>query len=230
IGRNQLSGIKGCVLSQVSPDLSKDTEATYKEAKSIIAAYEDIEVDRSKVIIKLATTWETMQAAKLLAAENIKTLGTVVHTLEQAILAAEAGCVAISPYVDDLSVNLDPSSYVKFPVEENYGVNLAIKIHKYYKAHGIKTIICVAATIGINSVLALSGVDEITLPVPCLNKILNTPLPDNIKLPALKKTYTVEEAGEKVSYWNDEDGYKAAVAANPIAVDRIEFACSTFSA
>ncbi|KAG7828632.1 hypothetical protein KL920_003128 [Ogataea angusta] len=228
-GRNQLKGLKGCVLSQITPEHLYDEEATYSGVKKLIEAYEDIGVDRSKVIVKLGTSYETMQAAKRLFNEDkIQILGTMIHSLEQAILAAEADCVAISPYVDDLSYNVDPSSYKDEPLDKHYGYNLAVAIHKYYRAYQIKTVNCVAAQIGITPTLALAGVDEMTLPPPTLNKILNSPLPADYKGPVLKQTYTPEEAGAELSFINDKEKFYSLLNSNATALKRINGARDVF--
>ncbi|KAH3663538.1 hypothetical protein OGAPHI_004939 [Ogataea philodendri] len=228
-GRNQLKGLKGCVLSQVSPEDYQDAEKTYVAAKKIIDAYEDLGVDRSKVIIKIGVSWESMQAAKkLFNQDKIQILGTMIHSMEQAILAAEADCVAISAYVDELDYNLDPSSYKDVPLSEHYGYNLSVDIHKYYRAYDIKTVNCVAAQIGIFPTLALAGVDEMTLPPVTLTKILNTPLPADYKGPQLKQKYTPEEAGPKESYFSDKDTFYKKLNANATALKRINGARNTF--
>ncbi|GMM36768.1 hypothetical protein DASC09_040930 [Saccharomycopsis crataegensis] len=229
-GSLQSKGIKNCVLSQINPDLANDTEAIVKYATAIINAYAVVGVDKSKVIIKLPITWESMQAAKQLTASGIQCLGTVCHTLEQAVLAAEAGCVAISPYVDDLGVNIDPSSYVVKPLEENYGYQMTKQVHMYYRAYGIKTINCIAATIGLDVILALSGVDEMTIPVVALYKMINTSVPEGVVTPGLKKTYTKEEAGPELSFINGgADAYNKAFESNKIGVERYHLAINTFS-
>lgn len=228
-GRNQLTGIKGRILSQVLPSYAYKTDEVYKDAMRIISAYEKIGIDRSKLYIKIPVTWESMQAAKKLKAEeNVDCLGTVVHSLEQAIIAAEANCAVISPYVDDLETNLDPSTYVRGPLEANYGYNETVKIHKYYKAHNVKTIICVAATIGIDVIMGLSGIDEITVPVVALHKMLNFPVPSDVTVPNLKSSYSTEEAEKVETYIDDREKYYASLNTNPTAQKRIKFACDTF--
>lgn len=230
-GSLQLPGLKKCVLSQVLPSLVTDTEATYKYGKSIIEAYERLGVDKTKVIIKIPITWEGMQAARKLTLEGIQCLGTVCHSLEQAVLAAEAGCVAISPYVDELSQNVDPSTYVPKPLDQNYGYLMTKKVHMYYRAHGIKTVNCIAATMGLDVILALSGVDEMTVPVPALNKMVSNKVPEGVTLPGLKETYTKEEAGPEISFINGGKGnYEETLAKNPEAVKRIQQAIAVFMA
>ncbi|CUM50832.1 unnamed protein product [Debaryomyces tyrocola] len=228
-GALQSSGIKGCVLSQVDPNLANDTDGIVRYATAIINAYAAVGIDKNKVIIKIPISWNAMQAAKRLTAAGVQCLGTICHSLEQAVLAAEAGCVAISPYVDDLTVNMDPASYVRGPLEENYGYQITKKIHIYYRAYDIKTVICIAATIGLDVILALSGVDEMTVPVVALHKMLNNSVPEGVIVPGLKKTYTKEEAGPRLSFINgDAETFNKTYENNAVAVERYNFALDTF--
>ncbi|GME99001.1 unnamed protein product [Ambrosiozyma monospora] len=228
-GKNQLKNIHGKVLSQVRTTLIYDTDGIVDYGKRIIAAYEEVGVDRTKVIVKIPVTWEAMQAVPILKKENISCLGTVVQTLEQAVIAAEAGCVAISPYVDEFKYNLDPASYVKEDLSKNYGYVETVKIHKYYKAYGIKCNICIASMIGINTMLYMSGIDEMTTPILTIHKCLTTPVPKDFKFPYLKHEYTAAEAGPKLAFFNEKkEHYYDTLNKNTVGTDRINFACKFF--
>ncbi|GME83441.1 unnamed protein product [Ambrosiozyma monospora] len=228
-GKHQLQHIKGKVMSQTRPSLSYDTDATYQYAKDIIAAYEELGVSRDNVIIKIPVTWESMAAAKKLREkDNILSLGTVVHSLEQAVVAAEARCEFIAPYVDPLNENLDPLEHVKGNILESFGYKNTETIHKYYKAYGIKTIVLIAAMIGLDTMLYCSGVDEMTISPLMMNKILNMPVPKDFEFPHLKQQYTTEEAGPKLSFIDDKEGYYKAFNADKTAVERLKFANDTF--
>ncbi|QPG77010.1 hypothetical protein FOA43_004405 [Brettanomyces nanus] len=222
-GKKQLQGLKHCVMSQIRPAYADNEEKTFNYAMGIIHAYEDLGVDRSRVVIKIPVTWESMHAAyRLEHDEKVKCLGTVVHSFEQGVVAAEAGCTYIAPYVDTFSEVLDASTFSDPDPEDNYGVLLTRKLQKYYRAYGIKTEIVIAALIGYRSVLAVSGVDEMTLSPVILNKLLANKAPEGFKTPYLAKSYSTKEAGEKISLFNDKKAYYAKFNANKTAVERYE--------
>lgn len=227
-GRNQLKHLKECTLAQVRPAYAQDEEKVFDYAQKIIAAFADVGVSKSKVIIKIPVTYESMHAAKRLTAAGIQCLGTVVHSMEQAIIAAEAGCIYLSPYVDPLLEVIDPSTMQQVPADQKYGVVLTRDIQKYYRAHGIKTKVCAAAFVSANTVLEVSGVDGYTMSPSIINSILHQEAPADFK-PAIKKSYTVEEAGEAISYFSNPEGYTEAFLSNTIAVARYTGACKFFT-
>ncbi|ODV86113.1 hypothetical protein CANARDRAFT_6610 [[Candida] arabinofermentans NRRL YB-2248] len=228
-GKKQLETIPGCVLSQTIPKYSSSTELTIKDALNIIDAYKSVGVDKSRVIIKIPTTWESMQASKILLLDHgVKSLATVVHSIEQAVIAAEAGCEYVATYVDPLQENLDLSSYRPTSLDTNYGYQITVKIHKYYKAHGIKSKLMSAATAGINTIWGLSGIDEMTLPGHMIHKMLSLPVPPEYELPVLKKTYTVAEGGDLLTFINDREKYYKSFRLNTEACERLEFANRIF--
>lgn len=227
-GKGMLPLIKGCCLTQTNPYFAYDTDATVKSAEAYIKAYNNIGVPTEKVIIKLPATYEALKAAQILKTKGIKTLGTVVHSLEQAIAAAEAGCVAISPYVDELDANIDVSLLKEYDnMEDNYGWALTRDIHYYYRAHGIKCLNIAAAMISLNTTTNLAGVDEMTIPLPCLEKLVKAPAPENFT-PRLPATVSKEDAPAEQSFMNEEGKLQKAVAANKTATARISGALSTF--
>ncbi|GMG19455.1 unnamed protein product [Ambrosiozyma monospora] len=111
---------------------------------------------------------------------------------------------------------------------ESFGYQNTEAIHKYYKAHGIKTTVLIAAMIGLDTMLYCSGVDEMTISPLMMNKILNTPIPKDFEFPHLKQQYTIEEAGPKLTFIDDKEGYYKAFNKNETAVERLKFANDTF--
>ncbi|KAK9455017.1 hypothetical protein V1511DRAFT_499192 [Dipodascopsis uninucleata] len=228
LGRDMLKLIKGCCLSQTNPAFAYDTEKTVASAQGFIKAYNDLGVPTEKVIIKVPSTFQALTAATILKTKGIKTLGTMVHSLAQGIAAAEAGCVAISTYVDELAANIDTSLLKEYDdLEENYGWALTRDIHNYYRAYGIKTRNVAAAMIGVDVTVGLTGIDEMTIPLPCLEKLAGTPAPADFK-PRIPAVVDIKDAPPKDSFMNDQAKLDKAIAENKVATFRIKDAIATF--
>ena len=155
--------VPGRVSTEVDADLSFDTEATIAKARGVIAAYEARGIPRSKILIKIAATWEGIQAARVLQAEGIDTNLTLVFSLAQAIACADAGVFLISPFVGrilDWYVKAEGRTY---SAEEDPGVVSVRGIYDYYKTHGITTVVMAASFRNVGEVEALAGCDRLTI-------------------------------------------------------------------
>ncbi|KAK9334785.1 hypothetical protein V1521DRAFT_441874 [Lipomyces starkeyi] len=228
LGRDMLKIVKGCCLSQTNPAFAYDTEKTIASAEGFIKAYNKLGVPTEKVIIKVPSTFQALEAATILKTKGIKTLGTMVHSLAQGIAAAEAGCVAISTYVDELAANIDVSLLKEYDnLEDNYGWALTHDIHNYYRAYGIKTRNIAAAMIGLDVTIGLAGIDEMTIPIPCMEKLASTAAPADF-VPRLPSTVRVEDAPPEDKFMHDQAKLEAAIAGNKAATFRIADAIATF--
>lgn len=131
--------VPGYVSTEVDARLSFDTEGSVNRARRIISMYEDAGIKRDRVLIKLATTWECLQAAKILKADGIECNMTLLFSFSQAIAAAEADVKLISPFVgrilDWYKKSTGKDSY---PSAEDPGVVSVSNIYNYYKKHGYK--------------------------------------------------------------------------------------------
>ncbi|MEG2359892.1 transaldolase family protein, partial [Acinetobacter sp.] len=99
LGAEILKLIKGRVSTEVDAALSYDTEATIAKAKALLALYKQYGIDQNRILIKIASTWEGIQAAKALEAEGVHCNLTLLFGLHQAQACAEAGVTLISPFV-----------------------------------------------------------------------------------------------------------------------------------
>lgn len=158
-----LSIVPGRVSTEVDARLSFDTQATVKKARRIIALYEAQGIDRKRVLIKIASTWEGIAAAKILEQEGIACNLTLLFSLCQAIGCAEAGVTLISPFVGRIY-----DWYVKqegrdFTVENDPGVASVKHIYAYYKKFGYTTEIMGASFRNVGQILGLAGCDLLTI-------------------------------------------------------------------
>lgn len=225
LGVRMSKSIEGCALTQTSPKLFHDMEGTYQNAKDIIAEYEDLGLSRDRVIIKIPSSWECLQAGAKLKKEGIKTLGTMIFSLEQAIVAAQVGCVAISPYVNSLQVNLNKKELYHEPktITDHDGVMLSKTIQEYYWAHGVKTLNVPAGMIGIDEPIALAGVDEMTLPDVLLNGL------DQLDKSTANQNSILERPKDVVPFEPlSEEEFNSRFNGNKTAVENLNFAAKGF--
>ncbi|MGL5361559.1 MAG: transaldolase [Bosea sp. (in: a-proteobacteria)] len=155
--------VPGRVSTEVDADLSFDTAATIAKAREIIAAYAARGIGRERILIKIASTWEGIQAAKVLQAEGIDCNLTLLFALPQAAACADANAFLISPFVGrilDWHVKAGGGPYT---AETDPGVVSVRSIYAYYKAHGIKTVVMGASFRNTGEIEALAGCDRLTI-------------------------------------------------------------------
>lgn len=155
--------VPGRVSTEVDADLSFDTAATIEKARAVIAAYKERGVEKDRILIKIASTWEGLQAAKVLQGEGIDCNLTLLFALPQAVAAAEADAFLISPFVGrilDWHVKAGGGPYT---AETDPGVVSVKSIYAYYKAFGIKTVVMGASFRNTGEIEALAGCDRLTI-------------------------------------------------------------------
>lgn len=172
IGYEILQIVPGVVSTEVDARLSFDTRASIEYARALIALYEQAGIDRKRVLIKLASTWEGISAASVLEREGIHCNLTLLFSQCQAVACAEAGVTLISPFVgrildwyknstgrDDYTANDDP------------GVLSVASIYQYYKSCGYPTIVMGASFRNTGEIEALAGCDKLTISPPLLQEL-----------------------------------------------------------
>ena len=137
-----LEVVPGYVSTEVDAKLSFDTETSIAKARKLIKMYESHGVNKDRVLIKLGTTWESIQACKVLESEGIKCNMTLLFSFCQAVACAEAGATLISPFVGRILDWFKKSTgKASFEIHEDPGVISVRKIYAYYKKYGYKTIV-----------------------------------------------------------------------------------------
>eukprot|EP01116_Phalansterium_solitarium_P004713 TRINITY_DN157_c0_g1_i1.p2 TRINITY_DN157_c0_g1~~TRINITY_DN157_c0_g1_i1.p2 ORF type:complete len:323 (+),score=136.76 TRINITY_DN157_c0_g1_i1:175-1143(+) len=172
-GLEILKLVPGRVSTEIDARLSFDTDATVKKAHEIIALYKDAGIDKERILIKIASTWEGLQAARILEKEGIHCNLTLLFNLAQAAVAAEVGVTLISPFVGRITDFYKKRDNValSYSVDQDPGIISVRRIFNYYKYHGYKTIVMGASFRSAEQVLALSGCDALTISPALLEEL-----------------------------------------------------------
>ncbi|MEJ0039940.1 MAG: transaldolase [Gammaproteobacteria bacterium] len=163
--------VPGRVSTEVDANLSFDTQASVEKAREILAAYAERGVARNRVLIKLASTWEGLQAARALQKEGVDCNMTLLFSLPQAMAAADAGAFLISPFVGRILDWHVKNEGRKFEPEEDPGVKSVRAIYAAYKTRGIKTVVMGASFRSAGEVEALAGCDRLTIAPSILEEL-----------------------------------------------------------
>lgn len=164
--------VPGRVSTEVDANLSFDTDASIARGRAIIADYETRGVDRSRILIKLAATWEGIRAAEALQKDGIDCNLTLVFLMVQAMASAQAGAFLISPFVGRIT-----DWYKKaegrdaYPVQEDPGVQSVQEIYSSFKGQGIKTVVMGASFRNIDQIKGLAGCDNLTIAPALLDEL-----------------------------------------------------------
>lgn len=156
--------VPGYVSTEVDARLSFDTQGTIEKARHLIELYKEVGVDKSRILIKIAATWEGIQAAKVLEKEGITCNCTLIFSLAQAIACAEAGATLISPFVGRIMDWYKADQGVDgFKPEDDPGVKSVTEIYNYFKKFGHNTIVMGASFRNIGEIQMLTGCDRLTI-------------------------------------------------------------------
>ena len=163
--------VPGYVSTEVDSDLSFNTEATVEKAKQIINSYEQSGVPRNRILIKIAGTWEGIQAVKKLEAEGISCNCTLIFSLTQAVACAEAGAFLISPFVGRILDWFKTNSSKDYDATNDPGVESVEKIYNYFKKYNYNTIVMAASFRNKEEIINLAGCDKLTISPSLLEEL-----------------------------------------------------------
>lgn len=163
-GLEILKIVPGRVSTEVDAKLSYDVDAMVAKALKLVKLYKDNGIGADRLYIKLASTWEGIQAARILEAQNIQCNLTLLFSFAQAVACAQAGVALISPFVGRiLDWHKKNSPGKNFAGAEDPGVVSVTAIYQYYKAYGYKTIVMGASFRTLAEITELAGCDKITI-------------------------------------------------------------------
>jgi transaldolase len=205
------------VSTEVDARLSYDTDATISKGRDLIAQYKAAGVDSDRILIKVAATWEGIQAAKILEAEGIHTNLTLVFGLHQAIACAENGITLISPFVGRiLDWYKKDTGRDSYDPAEDPGVVSVTEIYNYYKKFGFKTEVMGASFRNLGEITELAGCDLLTIAPALLAELQATEgdLPRKLD-PEAAKTMDITEINV------DKATFDKMHAENPMATEKL---------
>ena len=173
-GRKILDIVPGRVSTEVDARLSYDTAGSLDAARDIIQQYKEAGIDKQRVLIKLASTWEGIKAAEILEQEGIHCNMTLIFGLHQAVACAEAKATLISPFVGrilDWYKEHEPKNY---DGPNDPGVHSVTEIYDYYKKFGYKTVVMGASFRNTGEIVELAGCDLLTIAPKLLEELQTT--------------------------------------------------------
>jgi len=228
-GKEILELIPGVVSTEVDARLSFDTAATLERARRLVELYDQQGVDTSRVLIKIAATWEGIRAAEQLEKEGIRCNLTLLFSFVQAVASAQVGAHLVSPFVGRiLDWHLASSGRDSFPAEQDPGVLSVSRIYNYYKTSGFNTVIMGASFRNIGEIEMLAGCDRLTIS-PALLQQLQDDDAELVRRLAPQTATSSEKPGqinEKRFRWqSNEDAMateKLAEGIRKFAADQIE--------
>lgn len=225
-GLKILDLIPGRVSTEVDARLSYDTDATITKGREIIAQYEAAGVSRDRILIKIASTWEGIQAAAVLEDEGISCNLTLLFGLHQAIACADNNITLISPFVGRiLDWYKKDTGRDSYPADEDPGVISVTDVYNYYKRYGYTTEVMGASFRNIGEITELAGVDLLTISPGLINELASTEgdLPQK-----LNAANAVNANIERIAV--DKEVFDAMHAENRMASDKLSEGIAGFTA
>ncbi|MGJ3242117.1 MAG: transaldolase [Opitutales bacterium] len=173
-GKEILDIIPGRVSTEVDARLSFDTEGTIRKARELIDLYKKEGIARERVLIKIASTWEGIQAAEVLQKEGIRCNMTLLFSLPQAVACAEAGAQLISPFVGRILDWYKAKTGEDYAAADDPGVLSVRQIYTYYKKFGYPTEVMGASFRNAGEIMELAGCDLLTISPDLLEELRRT--------------------------------------------------------
>jgi transaldolase len=163
--------VPGRVSTETDARLSFDVEGSMNKGRQLIKMYEERGIDRKRILIKIASTWEGIKAAEQLEKEGINCNLTLLFSLPQAVRCAEAGVELISPFVGRIYDWYKAANKRDYTGAEDPGVKSVQEIYTYYKKFGYKTEVMGASFRNVGQILELAGSDLLTISPELLDQL-----------------------------------------------------------
>src|ERR671931_675288 len=203
-GTDILEIVPGRVSTETDARLSYDVEGSIKKARRLVQLYEDRKIPRERVLIKIASTWEGLNASEQLQKEGIRCNLTLMFSLPQAVRAAEAKVQLISPFVGRIYDWYKKENKRDYQGAEDPGVQSVQEIYTYYKKFDVPTEVMGASFRNTGQILELVGCDCLTISPELMEELAKSTEPVERKLnPEKAKSAMIEklELDEKKFRW-----------------------------
>jgi transaldolase len=224
-GKEILQVVPGRVSTEVDARLSFDTQATIAKAHHLIELYAAQGIDRKRVLIKIASTWEGIRAAEKLEAVGIHCNLTLLFSFGQAVACADAGVTLISPFVGRIYDWYKAKTGVDYVGADDPGVKSVARIYEYFKKYGYPTEIMGASFRNTGQILALAGCDLLTISPDLLASLSQS----NDAVPArLVLAKAQASSVDRVRF--DEKGFRFELNEDAMATDKLSEGIRAFVA
>lgn len=224
IGREILNIIPGRISTEVDARLSFDTNATAERARKLIDMYEEAGISKERILIKIASTWEGIEAARQLEKEGINCNLTLLFNFAQASACAEAGIYLISPFVgrilDWYKANTEAQDYTGL---NDPGVQSVTRIYNYFKTHNYDTIVMGASFRNIGEIQALAGCDRLTIAPALMQELAENTAPLEQYLSATNAN------NEDAKVVLDESAFRWELNEDPMATEKLAHGIRAFA-
>jgi transaldolase len=215
-GREILKIVPGRVSTEVDARLSFDAAGTVAKARELIGLYERAGIERERILIKVASTWEGIRAAAELEREGIHCNLTLLFSFAQAVACAEAGVTLISPFVGRIYDYYRKERGAEIPAGQDPGVESVTRIFHYYKKFGYQTQVMGASFRKVEQITGLAGCDLLTISPDLLESLQKT---DGELTPRLTVDAARASAEEKITL--DEKAYRFRHNQDAMAVEKL---------
>lgn len=217
IGCEILKKVPGYVSTEIDARLSFDADATIDRARKLIKLYEEAGIAKGRVLLKIASTWEGVQAAKVLENEGCRCNMTLIFNFWQALACAQANVTLISPFVGRILDWYKAAEKRDFKPKEEPGVISVCKIFNYYKKHDYNTIVMGASFRNRGEILELAGCDRLTISPQLLEELerLETKLEPRLTVESAKSLDTPREPDL------DEKTFRWLMNEDPMATEKL---------
>ena len=229
-GAEILARVPGRVSTEVDARLSFDTRGTVERARRILALYDAEGLPRTRVLIKMASTWEGIQAARELEAEGVRTNLTLLFSLVQAVACAEAKVQLISPFVGRIYDWHKKAAGAGWDESRHAGANdpglLSVRqIYAYFKQHGVATEIMGASFRNTGQIVALAGCDLLTISPKLLGELAAA------ERPVVRALDPVSLGDSEQPHWTlDESAFRLALNRDAMATEKLAEGIRAFEA
>lgn len=214
--------VPGRMSTEVDADQAHDTAATVAKARQFIQMYADAGVPREKILIKIAATWEGVEAARILQAEGIDCNLTLIFNPTQALACSEAGAFLISPFVGRILDWYVANGQTPATIDEDPGVKFVRGVYAEFKRRGSPTVVMGASFRSTAQIEALAGCDRLTISPDLLEKLDA----DHGELP--RKLVAGAADGTAVTPI-DAAKFAADLAADPMATEKLATGIDAFA-
>ncbi|GGI69000.1 transaldolase [Shewanella gelidii] len=214
IGVEALKLVPGRISTEVDARLSFDKQGSIEKAHKLIRLYKEAGIDKSRILIKLAATWEGICAAKELELEGVNCNLTLLFSFAQARACAEAHVYLISPFVGRILDWYKKDTGQDYSAKDDPGVLSVTEIYNYYKQHDYKTVVMGASFRNTGEIIELAGCDRLTIGPALLEELANSNQ-------VIERKLLQEQPQKEQPFSLSESEFRWEFNQNPMAVEKL---------